>query len=87
MKLAVLKKRAGRSWVNLKEVFLPLSEVNFFFFFLQESSLWMRSRNTLNEDVSISGGTRETMEAAYMTKHLFMELGRRIPYYHCERCN
>lgn len=47
----------------------------------------MRSRNTLNEDVSISGGTRETMEAAYMTKHLFMELGRRFPYYHCERCN
>lgn len=33
MKLAVLKKRAGRSWVNLREVFLPLSEVNFFFFF------------------------------------------------------
>lgn len=57
------------------------------FFFLQESSPGTGRRNTLNEDVFISGEAYETVEASHTTKHLFVKLGKRIPFYGCERCN
>lgn len=82
MKLTILKQRICRLWAILRETFPTLYKVH-----LHLQGQEGETQNTLNEDVPISGGILETMKAAYMTKHLFVKLGKRVVLYHTERCS